>query len=434
MTKKLVMFEGIDCCGKSTQIEMLSKYLDLKHKTYKVVINPIDPGWTRTSIHKLLGDHGENDNVVTSGLKNIAIGNIFLVDKILAILPDGYLNTLLQTDDPTEYIIMDRFYTSLVYNFGVDEVKSLVEEFKEFLKENFDVDLIVIELKIYPENAIKRLMLRTGELPDRFENMPNIREVFHRYGEMWLSHPNRCTMINLKDDLDFSDIWITIDGCPEKEFIHSCIASFFDVLMKKEDMEKPEKLQRAHIVQIIPITSSRAFNQQPSTFLKHEAPELVKINVDRYHPENFSLRDVPLHGQIFFLDRYFVLIPYDSDTEKEIVIATHSAITGDYATIEHALNLYSTLSSLDVQIYQRVPYEFEVMLYNSKQNLDHDTALKIKSLLLEDLEISIGDTICEIQNIESNYSIHGIFQENVDLNNEDLRSISFTIKKDENAD
>ena len=42
MTKKLIMFEGIDCCGKDTQIEMLAEYLKLKGKSYKVVNNPIE--------------------------------------------------------------------------------------------------------------------------------------------------------------------------------------------------------------------------------------------------------------------------------------------------------------------------------------------------------------------------------------------------------
>lgn len=429
MTKKLVMFEGIDCCGKSTQIEMLNKYLDLKHKTYKVVTNPIDPGWTRTSIHKLLGDHGENDNVVTSSLKNIAIGNIFLVDKILAILPDGYLNTLLQADDPTEYIIMDRFYTSLVYNFDVDEVKSLVEEFKEFLKENFDVDLIVIELKIYPEHAIKRLSLRTGELPDRFENMPNIREVFHRYGEMWLSHPNRCSIIDLKDDLDFSDIWITIDGSPDKEFIHARVAALFDILMEKESMEKPEKHHPDHIVQIIPLTSPKMYNREVSTFLSHEAPESVKINLDRYHPENFRLADASLHGQVFYLDRYFVLIPENYDTGEQIVIAMHTAITGDYDTLEYALNFYSILSTVDVEFFQKTPDEFLIKLYIPCKGSSNSAAKKLRNLLLKNLEISIGDRNCELYDISSNYSIHGIYQEEVCLKDEDLTSISFKVKR-----
>lgn len=429
MTKKLVMFEGIDCCGKSTQIEMLSKYLDLKHKTYKVVTNPIYPGWTRTSIHKLLGDHGENDNVVTSSLKNIAIGNIFLVDKILAILPGGYLNTLLQADDPTEYIIMDRFYTSLVYNFDVDEVKSLVEEFKEFLKENFDVDLIVIELKISPEHAIKRLTLRTGELPDRFENMPNIREVFHRYGEMWLSHPNRCSIIDLKDEPDFSDIWITIDGCPDKEFIHGRIAACFDILMEKESMEKPEKHHPDHIVQIIPITSPKIFDREVSTFLHHEAPELVKINLDRYHPENFRLADVSLHGQVFYLDRYFVLIPENYDTGEQIVIAMHTAITGDYDTLDYALNFYSILSTVDVEFFQKTSDEFLIKLYIPCKGSSNSAAKKLRNLLLKNLEISIGDRNCELYDISSNYSIHGIYQEEVCLKDEDLTSISFKVKR-----
>lgn len=428
MTKKLVMFEGIDCCGKSTQIEMLNKYLDLKHKTYKVVTNPIDPGWTRTSIHKLLGDHGENDNVVTSSLKNIAIGNIFLVDKILAILPGGYLNTLLQADDPTEYIIMDRFYTSLVYNFDVDEVKSLVEEFKEFLKENFDVDLIVIELKISPEHAIKRLTLRTGELPDRFENMPNIREVFHRYGEMWLSHPNRCSIIDLKDEPDFSDIWITIDGCPDKEFIHGRIAACFDILMEKESMEKPEKHHPDHIVQIIPLTSPKMYNREVSTFLSHEAPESVKINLDRYHPENFRLADASFPGQVFYLDRYFVLIPENYDTGEQIVIAMHTAITGDYDALDYALNFYSILSTVDVEFFQKPSDEFLIKLYIPCKGFSNSAAKKLRNLLLKNLEISIGDRNCELYNISSNYSIHGIYQEEVCLKDEDLTSISFKVK------
>ena len=38
MTKKLIMFEGIDCCGKDTQIEMLTEYLKLKGKSTRWLI------------------------------------------------------------------------------------------------------------------------------------------------------------------------------------------------------------------------------------------------------------------------------------------------------------------------------------------------------------------------------------------------------------
>ena len=401
-----------------------------------MVNNPIEKRY-RNSIKRLLEVSDEDDGAVNELLKNRVIGNIFVIDKIRSIFPGGYLNSILQPDEPTEYIIMNRFYVSLIYNFDLEQVKQITKEIKKFLKEKFDVDLIVIELRIYPETALKRLTLRTGELPDRFENRVTLRDAFDRYGNMWLSHPNRCGIIDIdsRNDLDFSDIWITIDGSPDKEFIHARVAALFDILMEKESMEKPDKRHLDHIVQIIPLTSPKIFDREVSTFLSQEAPELVKINLDRFHPENFRSVDVSLHGQIFYLDRYFVLIPENYDTGEQIVIAMHSAITGDRDTFDHALNFYSILSSLDVEIRQRVSDVFVVKLYMPTENIiSNSIANKVKNLLLKDLEISIGGTACEIYDISSNYKIHGIDQEEVCLKNEDLISISFIVKNKENAD
>ena len=136
MTKKLIMFEGIDCCGKDTQIEMLTEYLKLKGKSYKVVNNPIEKRY-RNSIKRLLEVSDEDDGGANELLKNIAIGNIFVIDKIRSIFPGGYLNSILQPDEPTEYIIMNRFYLSLIYNFDLEQVKQITKEIKEFLKEKF---------------------------------------------------------------------------------------------------------------------------------------------------------------------------------------------------------------------------------------------------------------------------------------------------------
>lgn len=429
MTKKLIMFEGIDCCGKDTQIEMLTEYLDLKGKSYKVVNNPIEKRY-RNSIKRLLEVSDEDDGGVNELLKNRAIGNIFVIDKIRSIFPGGYLNSILQPDEPTEYIIMNRFYVSLIYNFDLEQVKQITKEIKKFLKEKFDVDLIVIELRIYPETALKRLTLRTGELPDRFENRVTLRDAFDRYGNMWLSHPNRCGIIDIdsRNDLDFSDIWITIDGSPDKEFIHARVAALFDILMEKESMEKPEKHYPDHIVQIIPLTSPKMFDQGVSTFLSHEDPELVKINLDRYHPENFRLADDSLHGQVFYLDRYFVLIPENWGTGDQIVIAMHTAITGDYNTLYDALNFYSILSTVKVDFFQKTSDEFLIKLYIPWKGFSNNAAEKLRNLLQKNLEISIGDRNCELYDISSNYSIHGIYQEEVCLKDEDLTSISFKVK------
>lgn len=430
MTKKLVMFEGIDCCGKDTQIEMLTEYLKLKGKSYKVVNNPIEKRY-RNSIKRLLEVSDEDDGGANELLKNIAIGNIFVIDKIRSIFPGGYLNSILQPDEPTEYIIMNRFYLSLIYNFDLEQVKQITKEIKEFLKEKFDVDLIVIELKIYPETALKRLTVRTGELPDRFENRVTLHDAFDRYGYMWLSHPNKCVITDTdpKDDLDFSDIWITINGSSGKEFIHSRVAALFDILMEKESMEKPEKHHPDHIVQIIPLTSPKMYNRGISTFLSHDAPESVKINLDRYHPENFRLADVSLHGQVFYLDRYFVLIPENYDTGEQIVIAMHTAITGDYDTLDYALNFYTILSSLNVDFFQKSSDEFLIKLYNPEGSFSNNAADKLRNLLLKNLEISIGDRNCELYDISSNYSIHGIYKEEICLKDEDLTSISFKVKR-----
>jgi len=64
---KFITFEGIDTCGKTTQIELLSKYLD-SIKEENIIVR--EPGGTDISekIRKILLDKNNNINSYTETL------------------------------------------------------------------------------------------------------------------------------------------------------------------------------------------------------------------------------------------------------------------------------------------------------------------------------------------------------------------------------
>ena len=81
------------------------------------------------------------------------------------------------------------------------------------------------------------------------------------------------------------------------------------------------------------------------------------------------------------------------------------------------------------EFFQKTSDEFLIKLYIPCKGFSNSAAKKLRNLLLKNLKISIGDRNCELYDISCNYSIHGIYQEEVCLKDEDLTSISFKVKR-----
>lgn len=117
-----ITFEGLDFCGKSTQVEILKEYLEKKGK--KVIIIR-EPGGTAISekVRDILLDKKNSELSMESELLLFSASRAQLVrEKIIPLLQEGY------------YIISDRFHDSSItyqgYGRGIDIQK--VKEIQEF--------------------------------------------------------------------------------------------------------------------------------------------------------------------------------------------------------------------------------------------------------------------------------------------------------------
>ncbi len=152
-----ITFEGIDFCGKSTQIKKLEEYLVSKHKIVKVIR---EPGGTFISekIRDILLDKNNDRMVMETEILLFSASRAQLVrEKIRPYLEKGF------------YVISDRFHDSSTayqgYGRGlsVDAIKNI---HKIAISETVPDITFLIDIPI--EIAHQRKSVKSGEL-DRIE-------------------------------------------------------------------------------------------------------------------------------------------------------------------------------------------------------------------------------------------------------------------------
>ena len=145
---KFITFEGIDACGKTTQIELLSKYLDsIKEKN--IIVR--EPGGTDISeqIRKILLDKNNNINSYTETL-------LFLSSR------SQLINEVIKKSiEKNEFILCDRFTDStLAYQgYGRGLNIDLLNSLNNFATENIKPDLTFI-LDVSFEQSNERINKR----------------------------------------------------------------------------------------------------------------------------------------------------------------------------------------------------------------------------------------------------------------------------------
>lgn len=114
-----ITFEGIDFCGKSTQVRLLEEYLSKKNKRIEIIR---EPGGTKISesIRELLLDNKNSEMMIETELLLFTASRAQLVnERIVPWLKEGY------------FVISDRFHDSSIayqgYGRGisVDTVKTI---------------------------------------------------------------------------------------------------------------------------------------------------------------------------------------------------------------------------------------------------------------------------------------------------------------------
>lgn len=152
----LISFEGIDGCGKSTQIDLLKKYFEKKSIEYSVFR---EPGGTEISerIRSLLLHETEEMDPVTELLLFSAARSQLIQEKVLPLLKDNKI------------VILDRFYDSTTAYQGYGRQSADLNSIHVLndLATHHTIPDITFYLKIDPKEAEKRT---DGSLKDRMEN------------------------------------------------------------------------------------------------------------------------------------------------------------------------------------------------------------------------------------------------------------------------
>jgi len=157
MTKPgwLITFEGIDGCGKSTQIALLREYLEKKGVHFSVFR---EPGGTSLSeqIRTILLHEKGAMNPVTELLLFSAARSQLIREKVIPLLEKG------------DIVILDRFYDSTLAYQGYAREAVEISKIKELnaLAAHGLVPDLTFYLKISPEMAATRI---GGQEKDRME-------------------------------------------------------------------------------------------------------------------------------------------------------------------------------------------------------------------------------------------------------------------------
>lgn len=141
----LLTFEGIDGCGKSTQIKLLSEYFDSKGIKYSLFR---EPGGTRISekIRSLLLDTKNPINDVTELLLFSAARSQLIAEQVMPLLNNK------------EVVILDRFYDSTTAYQGYGRGSAPINKIlllNELATHRVVPDL-TFYLRILPEVAARR--------------------------------------------------------------------------------------------------------------------------------------------------------------------------------------------------------------------------------------------------------------------------------------
>ena len=158
MSKKpVIVFEGIECSGKSYHISNISKYLKKKKIDF---IKIREPGGSLNSekIRKLILNNKSNFNKNT--------------DLLLYLAARSENINLLKKYYKKKIILIDRFVDSTVayQHYGLGVNLKLINLINRSLLENFSIDLTFLNI-VSNANMVKRLKIRKSlNRYDKFDN------------------------------------------------------------------------------------------------------------------------------------------------------------------------------------------------------------------------------------------------------------------------
>lgn len=174
---KFIVHEGLDGCGKDTQLGLLKKHLEEQGKEV-VISSNIDHGPLGMATRKLL-EPGNRDFVSSYHLSIVILCNMAITYKQI------------QKDiDAGKYVLCSRWYlSSLAYGGGKsDKEYRVILDYIRSL--NIDPDL-VIYLSISPETAMERINNRNGTA-ERYDDVNKLKNISEKF-----THAIACTKVNV---------------------------------------------------------------------------------------------------------------------------------------------------------------------------------------------------------------------------------------------
>jgi dTMP kinase len=193
MTQKkgfLIVFEGIDGSGKSTQAKILAERLDKRHYAAVLLREPSDSHWGRTLRKKALRDHSLTPEEELE---------LFQKDR-----QENVSKNIKPALDKNRVVILDRYYFSTMAYQGAKGID--VERIRR-LNQRFAVppDLVFI-LDIPPAQGLKRIEDRKIKNP-LFEREDYLKKVARLFRSFQGHH-----IIHLDAELSENDLADTIEN------------------------------------------------------------------------------------------------------------------------------------------------------------------------------------------------------------------------------
>jgi dTMP kinase len=183
----IVVFEGLDTSGKSTQINKVKDYLSYKGFS---MLTLKDPGSTEVGekLRSILLDPNNNISNKTEALL-FAAARQQMIDE--CILDKELSDTILLLD---RFIDSSIVYQSIARN--LDEMY-ILEINKSALKS------VNVDLKVYMRLTLEEYIRRQRTIKDRMEQIDNkvIHKMIAKYDQMYLDKPNVVT-VDSTDDID----------------------------------------------------------------------------------------------------------------------------------------------------------------------------------------------------------------------------------------
>ena len=176
-----VVFEGLDGCGKTTQVERVAKQLRERGMSVVTTCEP-DTSDLGNSIREMVSDFiVSKHDARTMALLFNAARSLHVKEVIEPALREG------------KVVLCDRFsYSTIVYQgFGYGEDRAMLENVVKYATGGLEPDCVVF-LQVWPETAARRVLERQQECEKTSEKLVDF---FYRVHEgyrylMW-EDPNR---------------------------------------------------------------------------------------------------------------------------------------------------------------------------------------------------------------------------------------------------